>query len=69
MDGTRRVCVGPRVAAHVHTHGHTSKNPTDQYHPIPTIQPTTQDLAAGDVHVLKYRVVRPLLLSEDVELI
>lgn len=28
-----------------------------------------QDLAAGDVHVLKYRVVRPLLLSEEVELI
>ena len=28
-----------------------------------------QDLAAGDVHVLKYRVVRPLVLNEDVELI
>jgi hypothetical protein len=28
-----------------------------------------QDLLEGDVHVLKYRVVRPLLLQEVVELL
>lgn len=28
-----------------------------------------QDLIAGDVHVLKYRVIRPLVGSEAVELI
>jgi hypothetical protein len=32
-------------------------------------QATDQDLREGDVHVLRYRVVRPLILREDVELI
>lgn len=29
----------------------------------------TQDLRRGDVHVLKYRVIRPLVLADSVELI
>lgn len=30
---------------------------------------SAQDLRRGDVHVLKYRVIRPLVLQGDVELI
>lgn len=68
-------CVGvhPRRVAHTHHQPVPSKGPRPptRLPPNPPQKPyhPPQDLAAGDVHVLKYRVVRPLLLSEDVELI
>ncbi len=63
-NGLGGVCARLRYTRiHSNKYAHTIHQPHNQnYHHL-------QDLAAGDVHVLKYRVVRPLLLSEDVELI